>query len=171
MAQPEAKGAVPVVPPAKDLSGMPLAELRRYRQVLRGQESKVSYWRRVLFGRIDLLRKVTARGASEHHGWPVVGDEVASALQDTAIGHSHHALMRIVPATDLPELPGLDELWARDADPTNPVEVAEALTALDDAAGRVTEYRGQILRRIDAATTELVARYQDDPDACLDLID
>jgi len=149
---------------------MPLAELRRYRQVLRGEENKASYWRRVLFGRIDLLRKVTALGTGEPHGLPVVSDELALALQDTVTGHSHHALMRIGPATDLPELPGLAELWAQDADPSNPVEVAEALTALDDATGRVTEYRGQILLRIDAATTELVARYKDDPDACLDLI-
>lgn len=167
----EAKAAVPTASPAQDLSGMPLAELRRYREVLRGEEGTVSYWRRVLFGRIDLLRKVSARGTGEHQGWPVGADELASALQDTATGHSHHALMRIGLATDLPEVPGLDELWAQDADPTNPVEVAEALTALDDAAGRVTEYRGQILRRIDEATSELVARYRDDPDACLDLID
>jgi hypothetical protein len=150
---------------------MPLVELRRYRQVLRGDESNVSYWRRVLFGRMDLLRKVSARDTGEHHAGVGGVDDLASALRDTATGHSHLALVRIGSASDLPPFPGLDELWARDADPTNPVEVAEFLTALDDAAGRVTEYRGQILRRIDAATTELVARYRDDPDACLDLID
>ena len=154
----EAAPPAPAVSPAQDLAGMPLDELRRYRQVLRVEESKVSYWRRVLFGRIDLLRTVTPRGTGEQHGWSVDGDELASALQDTPTGHSHHALMRIGPATDLPEFPGLDELWARDADPMNHVEVAQALTALDDAASRVTEYRSQILRRIDAATAELVAR-------------
>ena len=167
----EAAPPAPAVSPAQDLAGMPLGELRRYRQILRGEESSVSYWRRVLFGRIDLLRNVAAPGMGEHRRWPVVAQELASALRDTPTGHSHLALVRIGSASALPQFPGLDELWARDADPTNPVEVAEALTALDDAAGRVTAYRGQILRRIDAATTELVARYKDDPDACLDLID
>ncbi|MGV8847488.1 RsiG family protein [Tessaracoccus sp.] len=161
----------PAVASTKDLPSMPLAELRQYRVQLRSEEDSVSYWRRVLHGRIDLLRKVAERGAGEHPGWLVGTDELGAALKDTATGRSRLALMRIGSAVDLPELPGLNEVWARDADPANPEDVAEVLAALDEAVGRVGDYRGQILKRIDAATNELVSRYKDDPDACLDLID
>jgi hypothetical protein len=164
--------APPTASRAQDLPGMPLAELRKYRETLRGEEDNVSYWRRVLYGRIDLLRKIAERRATgEHPGWLVGTDELASALKDTATGRSRLAFMRIESASDLPELPGLDEVWARDADPTDPQEVAEVLAALDEAAARVTAYRGQIHIRIDEATIELVSRYKNDPDACLDLID
>lgn len=154
-----------------DLPGMPIGELRTYREALRVEEDNVSYWRRVLHGRIDLLRKIVERGTGEHPGWLVGTDELASALQDTATGHSRLALMRIGSASDLPELPGLNEVWARDANPTDPADVEEVLSALTEAVGRVTDYRGQIHKRIDAATAELVSRYEDDPDACLDLIE
>jgi hypothetical protein len=158
-------------PLARDLPGMPLAELRKYRETLRGEEDNVSYWRRVLYGRIDLLRKVAERRPGEHPGWLVGTEELAAALKDTATGRSRLAFMRIDSASDLPELPGLNEVWARDADPTDPQDVAEVLAALDEAAARVTAYRGQIHKRIDEATIELVSRYKNDPDACLDLID
>ena len=160
----------PPAPSARELSDMPLAELRTYRETLRAEEDNVSYWRRVLYGRTDLLRKVADR-PGEHPGWLVGTEELASALKDTATGHSRLAFMRIESASDLPELPGLDEVWARDADPTDPQDVAEVLAALDEAAARVTAYRGQIHKRIDEATIELVSRYKNDPDACLDLID
>ena len=156
--------------PTQDLPSMAMADLRQYRETLQGEEDNVSYWRRVLHGRIDLLTKVAGHPGAEHPGWLVGTDELASALKDTATGHSRLALMRIESPEALTELPGLGELWARDADPTNPVEVAEVLDALTEAAGRVTEYRGQIHKRLDAATSELISRYQDDPDACLDLI-
>jgi hypothetical protein len=150
---------------------MALADLRTYRESLRSEEDNVSYWRRVLHGRIDLLSKFAEQGAGNHPAWTVGTDELASALKDTATGHSRLALLRIESPEDLPELPGLDELWARDADLSDSAAVADLLTALTEAAARVTEYRGQIFKRIDAATGELVSRYQDDPDACLDLID
>lgn len=153
------------------LADMALADLRAYRESLRSEEDNVSYWRRVLHGRIDLLTKFADQGAGSSPGWTVGTDELASALKDTATGHSRLALLRIESPEDLPELPGLNELWARDADLADSAAVAELLAALNEAASQVTAYRGQIFKRIDAATGELVSRYQDDPDACLDLID
>jgi hypothetical protein len=161
----------PTAPRAHDLPGMPLAELRKYRETLRDEEDNVSYWRRVLYGRADLLRKIAERAPGQHPGWLVGTKELAAALKDTATGRSRLAFMRIESASDLPELPGLNEVWARDADPTDPQDMAEVLAALDEAAARVTAYRGQIHKRIDEATSELVSRYKNDPDACLDLID
>jgi hypothetical protein len=160
--------------PPQALPDMALADLRAYRETLRGIEEDVSYWRRVLHGRIDLLTKFVEQRAGNHPGWPVRTDELASALKDTPTGHSRLALLRIESPEDLPglpELPGLNELWARDADLADSAAVAALLTALTEAGRQVSEYRRRIFTRIDDAAGELISRYQDDPGACLKLID
>jgi len=41
--------------PSEELAGLDLDQLRSYRRELESEEDRVSYWRRLVHGRIDVL--------------------------------------------------------------------------------------------------------------------
>lgn len=138
-----------------DLSG-----LRRYRSVLDTEEGRVSYWRRIVQARLDLVRASldgrTPDVASLHgvfgHGRPA---------------SNRRALVDVLPADDIPPLPDLALLWARSY-PPNDQEATRALEHdLTIAERQLSEYRAALHRRLAAATAELIARYHADPSLCL----
>jgi hypothetical protein len=148
-----------------ELSGLGLAELRSYRDALSAEEDKVSYWRRLLQGRIDLLKAQ----AGSHRSLSLA--ELIRALGDTGTGRARRTLMRVPAPVELPDLPNLDELsrlWT--ADPQDPAEVADLIERMQAKEGRLSEYRHALHERIDAATGELIIRYRADPQAALALL-
>lgn len=150
--------------PAPELSGLGLAELRAYRSALSAEEDKVSYWRRLLHGRIDLLE---AQAGSQDS---LSLADLVRVLGDTGTGRSRRALMRVPAPVQLPDLPDLDqlgELWA--VDPHDD-QVADLIERLHANASRLSEYRSALHQRIDAATGELIMRYRADPRAALVLL-
>lgn len=158
-------------PPVKDahssaeLSGLSLETLRAYRAALSAEEDKVSYWRRLLHGRLDLLE---ARASVE--GTLSVADLVR-VLGDTGSGQSRRMLMRIPAAVGLPDLPDsadLAQLWT--VDPHSIDEIADVVKRLRVEASRLSDYRGALHERLDAATGELIMRYRADPSAALVLL-
>lgn len=134
-----------------------LDELRTYRTTLSQEESRVSYWRRILQARLDLLRAGTEADSSA----------LRPVLTDARVGAGRRALVEIMPFDDVPPLPDLAGLWDRLVDPTD----AEAVAALDadlaEAEQQLSEYRSALHQRIGAATGELIARYRDEPTLCL----
>jgi hypothetical protein len=147
--------------PAVPLAEIGLVQLRRYRRRLADEEDRISYWRRVLHARIDVLR------AEGRHERPLSLEELVRALGDTGAGSSRSALVTVRAAEPLPQLPVLKEIWVTDVDPKDPSAVAAALDRLGGAEQQLTAYRRALHARIDHATTELIDRYRIDPASAL----
>jgi len=149
----------PTLPePSPHLEGLSLAELRSYRERLRAEEERTSYWRRLVHARIDLLE---ATGTTD--GSLSLADLVR-VLGDTGTGQTRHALHRVRAADPLPDLPALDEVWIA---PTDEAGRADAVRRLQDAEVQLTGYRSALHQRIDEATAELIVRYRQDPTRAL----
>ncbi|MEQ6901011.1 hypothetical protein [Nocardioides sp. YIM 152588] len=147
--------------PSPHLEGLSLGELRSYRGCLRNEEERVSYWRRLVHARIDLLEAGGAGGGS------LSLTDLARALGDTGTGQARRALHRVRVADPLPELPVLDEVWMVPADDAGR---DEAVRRLRGAEGQLTAYRSALHERIDEATAELMVRYRRDPASALTVL-
>ena len=151
-------------PTPVDLAALDLDALRRYRRTLGGEEDRVSYWRRLVHARIDVL---TAESQSEV---PLTVADLVRVLGDTGSGRGRAALLRIQAAEPLPELPEVAEIWSDEVDPHDEPAVAEALDRLRGAEQQLTAYRRALHERIGAATEQLIEHYRDNPSAALSLI-
>jgi len=134
-----------------------LDELRHYRSTLAQEESRVSYWRRILQARLDLLRA----------GAEADSETLRPVLTDARVGAGRRALVEIMPVDDIPPLPDLAGLWDRLVDAGDAAAVAALDEDLSRAERQLSEYRAVLHRRIEAATGELIARYRDEPALCL----
>ncbi len=154
----------PMTPESQDLDALDLPGLREYRQRLEAEEDRVSYWRRLVHARLDLL---AAESATDH---TLTLPELVRVLGDTGTGRTRQALVSVRAAEPLPELPELAEMWATEVDPRDASQVEDAVARLTRAEGQLTEYRRALHERIDEATAELIARYREDPLAALAVI-
>jgi len=143
------------------LAGLSLAELRAYRRQLTDEEDKVSYWRRLVHARLDVL------DAEMHNGGTLTTDELIQVLGDTGSGKTRNALVAIRPADPLPELPVLAEMWVTEIDPHDTDAVIDAMDRLRVAEVKLTGYRRALHERIDEATGELIGRYRQHPTLAL----
>jgi hypothetical protein len=155
----------------KDLGSLPLAELRRYRTLLREEEDRVSYRRRVLFGRADLLQKVLDNPQRKDQSWLLNARELANALRDRHTGPQRAALVRLRHTEEFTRLPDPDGVWSRDPDLEDPDDVRAVLAGTQAVAERISRYRSQLHERMDAVTAELIARYKADRSAVLRILD
>lgn len=133
---------------------LPLAALRAYRRRLQGEEERVSYWRRLVHARTDLVRAGRSTAGS------LSLDDLVRALGDTGSGATRTALLRVRAQQPLPDLPDLVEVWAA---PRDDADAVAALERLHHAEATLTDYRRAIFARLDAATAELVRRYRAEP--------
>lgn len=143
------------------LAEVDLPGLRAYRERLRAEEERISYWRRLIHARVDLIR-----AGSLVEGTLDV-DALARVLGDTGAGRGRAALHRVHAAEPLPDLPDAEAVWLT---PTDEAEVAEALERLDNAERDLTAYRRALHDRIDEATAELIVRYRAEPSLALDVL-
>lgn len=156
-----AASARPTPERSDDFAHLSLSRLRAYRTALGEEENRVSYWRRIVQARLDL---VTA-GASVN---PADVDSLRTVLAGSARGGNRQALVTVVPAAnDIPPLPDLTELWERSPVPGDDTGNAELLEDLSKAERELSDYRNALHRRISAATAELIARYREEPTLCL----
>jgi hypothetical protein len=157
-----APGAVPgFEDPPRHWSELSLDALRAYRRRLADEEERVSYWRRLVHARIDVLE------AEAHHERPLHIDELVRVLGDTGQGRGRTALVSVHAAEPLPDLPILQEMWVTELDPNDAEAVADALRRLRVAEKQLTDYRHALHVRLDDATTELIGRYREDPASAL----
>ncbi len=140
------------------LAELPLADLRTYRQRLRDEEEKISYWRRLVHARIDLVRAGTLNEG------PLSLNDLVRVLGDTGSGEARSRLVGVRASEALPALPQLDEVWSV---PDTEADVEGVLSRLSAAEEQLTQYRRALHERIDEATGELIARYRDDPTGSL----
>ena len=150
--------------PSEELAGLDLEQLRSYRRELEAEEDRVSYWRRLVHARIDVLEAESGTGS------PLSMEELVRVLGDTGSGRSRHALVGFRAADPLPDLPVLSEIWVTEVDPHDAGQVEDALGRLRTAEQQLTTYRRALHDRIDEATRELILRYRENPLAALSVI-
>jgi hypothetical protein len=142
-------------------SDLSLTELRAYRRRLSDEEERVSYWRRLVHARIDVLE------AEAHQERALTIEELVRVLGDTGSGQGRSALVSLHAAEPLPDLPVLEEMWVTELDPNDTAAVAEAIERLKQAERQLTDYRRALHQRIDTATETLIARYRENPASAL----
>ncbi len=136
-----------------------IGDLRTYRQTLAEEENRVSYWRRIIQARLDLVR------AGEAGGVDVTN--LRAVFAEARLRSGRRALITVLPVEDIPPLPDLEKLWdraPRDGDTQHNETLARELAG---AEIQLSAYRAALHRRITGATEELIARYREDPALCL----
>ncbi len=131
--------------------------LREYRRALTAEESNVSYWRRIIQARHDVVRA----------GSDLVSANLKPVLAEARVGAGRQALVDIIAFDDVPPLPDLAGLWERQVDPSDSDAIAALESQLDAAEHQLSQYRNALHERLGAATSELIARYRDEPGLCL----
>jgi hypothetical protein len=139
-----------------EFSHLSLPALRDYRQTLGQEENRVSYWRRLIQARMDLIE---LQGADDS----IRLERLRQALAESRVGEGRRALVAVMPIDDVPPLPDLAGLWAREADASDPSSVAELKRDLSFAELQLSAYRAALHRRLSGATSELIARYREEP--------
>lgn len=135
--------------------------LREYRRALTDEEHRVSYWRRILQGRLDLV-------ASGMTGKGVDHERLTPLLTTQRVGAGRRALNSVLHADGgIPPLPLLEELWERRVAPDDETGRATFEDDLRLAEQQLSAYRSALHARIGEATGELIARYRERPDLCL----
>jgi hypothetical protein len=135
--------------------------LREYRRALTDEEHRVSYWRRILQARLDLVASGTTRRGADH-------DRLTPLLTTQRVGAGRRALSAVTRSDgDIPPLPLLEELWERQVEPGDDAGRAAFEQDLRLAEHELSAYRAALHDRIGKATGELIARYRESPDLCL----
>ena len=146
----------PAAQRAPELAHLSLAALRAYRQELTEEENRVSYWRRILQARLDLL------GVTPDVNMLARLREV---LTDAGTANRRSALLAVLPADDVPPLPDLSPLWQAPAgDDAGSSLLREQLV---EAEQQLSAFRLTLHQRLDQATGDLIARYAEEPSRCL----
>jgi hypothetical protein len=153
------RGARPTPERSDEFSHLSLDDLRAYRRTLTTEEDQVSYWRRIIQARLDVVRAGTLGPADGEHLRPVLAQDRVSS--------SRTALISLVPADDIPPLPNLAELWDRRVAASDYQGQKDLDHDLSVAERQLSQYRAALHRRIADATGELIARYREHPELCL----
>jgi hypothetical protein len=145
---------------SEDFAHLSLDGLRQYRATLSSEESRVSYWRRIIQARLDLVRAADSGAAS-------TVEDLRDVFAETRTNGARTALLTVVPADDMPPLPDLASLWAREPLTGTEQQNNELIHDLTKAESQLSAYRAALHRRLASATAELIARYRESPDLCL----
>lgn len=148
---------------AEDLDSLDLAEVRRRRLLARDVENELSFYRRLLHGRMDLIRFEQRRRR---------GEETRSLIE--ALPHiladappTGHRGRHVV--TDLPPLPDVgrrevDSVLGDDVlirlDEIDDGELESALEAIGEVEAEISEQRRQVQEAEDTLASHLAARYR-----------
>ena len=142
-----------------DFAHLSISDLRAYRQTLSEEENRVSYWRRIIQARLDVVR------AGETGALRV--DNLRSVLAEARLNSGRRVLITVIPVEDIPPLPDLATLWEREPQTDDPAHNEALARDLAGAEIQLSAYRAALHRRITGATEELIARYREDPSLCL----
>jgi hypothetical protein len=149
----------PELDPAYD--HLTLSELRLLRQRLSEEESRISYWRRIIQARIDVNNSTTPK-----KGRDLVGG-LGRILVDAHATPRRLAAISVKPIDQVAPLPDLAELWERIVDPNDEAAMAKWSEELLLAESELSQLRVDLHCRIDEATGQLIARYHTDPSQAL----
>lgn len=158
-----------------NLQAMPIAELRRKKDECEGLESEVSYARRLIQGKLDILRHGVERLAEgDRLGIAEMVEDLPGILAD-GVGGSGTRLSRIMAPSNADNQRREVERLASTADlarleELSSAELQEMVQRLTEAEKETSLRRRRIQGVMDQLTAELVRRYregQEDPTALL----
>ncbi len=156
-ARPKAAASARPVPERRpEFSHLTLDGLRAYRRALTAEESRVSYWRRLIQARLDVVADTDAVTDPASH------ERILTVFAESR-SPGRQALVAVVPVDDIPPLPDLESLWARELRPYDVRHTAKLRRELAHAELQLSAYRGALHRKLAGATQELIARYREDP--------
>ena len=147
---------------ATDLGGLDLDELRRRRREAEQEEADLSYVRRMLQGRMDILRAELARRAGG-------GDKIVEHLSDVLAesARSDHGLgrfLRVEPSRVDEHRRLVEQVIAdvgvSDVEGRSDDDLRDALGRLEEFEHAVSEDRRAVQGVMDALTAEVAARYK-----------
>lgn len=152
-----------------DLPSLELEELRARRDTAEDVESQISYYRRLLHGRMDLLSFEAKRRSGEETRSLV--DALPEILaRGLVLGQEptqrHIEVMPPIPSTTGRRLIDqiMDDGVLTQLPDMTDAEVAEALERLKDVEGQLSDQRRQLHAVIDALQVEIVGRYRSQED-------
>ncbi len=145
-----------------EFAHLTLEALRAHRRSLSDEEARVSYWRRLVQARLDLLREAARSGSTDGRV-----ESLRAALTEVRPLGGRTSHQDLLPPDAAPPLPDLDRLWARQPLPADPADAANLGKDLAFAELQLSAYRNALHRRLELATGELIARYHEDPLLCL----
>ncbi|MFJ9741897.1 aerial mycelium formation protein [Streptomyces sp. NPDC101166] len=160
---------LPVEPPAPDLTRLSLPELRTLRRDAQRDEADLSYVRRLLQGRIDILRAELARRAPAAAPAPAEASMVArlpEILTDAPARHRSSA-RHVTLGTPYSEEYGrlaaemLSEVELSDLDARTDPELHEAMARLVRYEQQVSHRRQGLQRTADGCGAEITRRYRE----------
>jgi anti-sigma-K factor RsiG len=125
------------------------------RDSLKAEERRVSYWRRLVQGRLDLVR--TGLGGRE----PTL--DALARPGTTAVRPilaSPPAGLGLLERESRTALSAVEDLWERPVPWQDSGSLAELEHRLVEIEGELSRYRRLLHERIDACTDELIADYQ-----------
>lgn len=131
------------------------------------EEVRISYWRRLLHGRIDLALTDVTTGPGDRNADLV--ERLCQVLADPVTTARRDALLSVPAFEERPEDAEVAAAWSG-LELSGDEPVAELIARLSELEQAMSTYRHQLHERIDAATGELVARYHEDPAAALDAL-
>jgi hypothetical protein len=163
----------------QDIDQLPTEELRRRRADAEAEEEAISYVRRLLQGRLDMLRAELRRRSEEGNGTATdLLSMVTAVLVEDRGGERDpsrtRALRLRVPPGVEPHEARLDAIVAG-----NTLDGVEGFSdqMLEDLVGRLADHerwlsgtRRELFQRIDTLRSELAARYKDGRAAISDLL-
>lgn len=147
---------------ATDLSGLDLDEVRARRREAEQEEADLSYVRRMLQGRMDILRAELARRSA---GGDKIVEHLSQVLADSA--RSDHGLgrfLRVEPSRVDEHRRLVEQVIAdvgvSDVEHRSDEELREALGRLEGFERGISEDRRRVQQVMDTLTTEVAARYK-----------
>jgi len=147
---------------ASDLGGLDMDEVRSRRREAEQEEADLSYVRRMLQGRMDILRAELARRAS---GGGKIVEHLSQVLADS--GRDDHGLgrfLRVEPSRVADHRRLVEQVIAdvgvSDVEHHSDDELRAALGRLEGFERGVSEDRHRVQQVMDALTTEVAARYR-----------
>ena len=147
---------------ADNLGGLGLTELRGRRREAEQEEADLSYVRRMLQGRMDILRAELSRRAA---GGDKIVEHLSAVLADT--GRSDHGsgrFLRVEPSRVDEHRRLVEQVIAdvgvSDVEGRSDDDLREALGRLETFEHGVSEDRRAVQEVMDALTAEVAARYR-----------
>ncbi|MET9802979.1 ABC transporter substrate-binding protein [Streptomyces sp. NPDC006368] len=147
-----------------DLTTLRLPELRALRRDAHGDEADLSYVRRLLQGRIDILRAELARRGGAQV--PVVMDRLSEILADTPSQHrssARHVTLSTPRGETYRRLAAemLGDIELSDLTARTDEELSAAMGRLARCEQQVSRRRQQLQRTADDCSAEIARRYRE----------
>ncbi len=148
-----------------NLSGLDLDELRRRRHTAEDVESQISYYRRLLHGRMDLLNfELRRRGGEEER---TLLEALPEILAGGMVFGEEPNLRHIETMPPIPSKTGrrlidkiMDDSVLTQLSDLSDDDVVEALDQIQEVETEMSNQRKQLHAVIDTLQSEIVARYR-----------